>query len=394
MAADGPLRRRIAVGVVIGLAAGAVILALVPPHAAPPPPSLPEAGPVLPDCDGALGELVIQYLSSAADIVTPTYRDLLRQLPADVIVHVVCPGRADFDDLTRRVGPVKCRLSPILVGHAITAWSRDRWLALAPAAAGRPTVLLAPRAEDLADHWPARLGDQRVAADIAATAGPAVVSRRSRLYFDGGDFVADRRTVFVTSAVLMRNLQKTVATRAELLKTLTDLLGRQVVLLPEEAPEHHAGMYMMPAGDRTVLVGDPGRAREILLAAGRLSADTSDEPAEPLCPPGGDDFSEATQARFDAVASCCAAAGYRVVRVPVVPGRDGRTYLSYLNVILDSRAGRRRVYMPVYRHAAELNAAATSVWQSLGYEVAPVDCSAAYTHFGSLRCLVNVLRRN
>ena len=73
---------------VIGLATGAVILALVRPHAAPPPPPIPEAGPVLPDCDGALRELVIQYVSSAVDIVAPTYRDFLRQLPADVIVHV------------------------------------------------------------------------------------------------------------------------------------------------------------------------------------------------------------------------------------------------------------------------------------------------------------------
>jgi hypothetical protein len=29
----------------------------------------------------------------------------------------------------------------------------------------------------------------------------------------------------------------------------------------------------------------------------------------------------------------------------------------------------------------------------LGFEVRPVDCTSAYAHFGTLHCLVNVLRR-
>jgi len=52
------------------------------------------------------------------------------------------------------------------------------------------------------------------------------------------------------------------------------------------------------------------------------------------------------------------------------------------------------VYMPVYRAADEMNRAAQKVWESLGCEVRPVDCTAAMPHFGSLGCLVNVLRRN
>ena len=76
-----------------------------------------------------------------------------------------------------------------------------------------------------------------------------------------------------------------------------------------------------------------------------------------------------------------------------MPGLDGRTYLTYLNVILDERDGGRIVYMPIYGHAAAINAAAAEVWRQLGYLVRPVDCSTAYRHFGSLRCLVNVLSR-
>jgi hypothetical protein len=185
--------------------------------------------------------------------------------------------------------------------------------------------------------------------------------------------------------VLRRNLQQTVRTPQELIEQLSAILQRKIVLL-REAPDHHAGMYMMALGNRTVLVGDPAAAQGLLpeLAQGR---------AAELCPDGGPDFSPATIARFDAVARQCQAAGYRVVRIPIVPGRDGRTYLTYLNAILDKRAGRRIVYMPVFACADALNHAAEQVWTSLGYEVRPVNCDACYPHFGSLRCLVNVLRR-
>jgi hypothetical protein len=110
--------------------------------------------------------------------------------------------------------------------------------------------------------------------------------------------------------------------------------------------------------------------------------------------PGGPDFTEPTQHLFDAVAAQCAAAGYKIVRIPVVPALDGRTYLTYVNVLLDQQGGRRLVYLPFYRGAETLNAAARTVWASLGYEIRPVDCTTAYRHFGCLHCLVNVLSRS
>ena len=161
------------------------------------------------------------------------------------------------------------------------------------------------------------------------------------------------------------------------------MLGREVVLL-DEAPDHHAGMYMMAVGDNTVLVGDPRLAQELL----------SKSEAEALPLTGGVDFSAATFAKFDAVAEQVRKAGYRVVRVPVAPGADGRTFITSLNSILDQRAGKRIVYMPVFDQADKLNRAAAAVWNDIGYEVRKVNCTSAYRHFGSLRCLVNVLTRD
>jgi agmatine/peptidylarginine deiminase len=79
--------------------------------------------------------------------------------------------------------------------------------------------------------------------------------------------------------------------------------------------------------------------------------------------------------------------------MPVAPGSDGRTYLTYLNVIIDQQGPRRVVYMPTYRGAENLNAAARAVWEKLGYQVRPVDCTSVYRNFGSLHCLVNVMAK-
>jgi hypothetical protein len=354
----------------LGLGAAAALVAVERPS------PRHDHGPVLSDCDGAVGELVIQYVAEAADIAALPYREFLGALPADVTVHVVCPDEDAFEDLRRRVGATDCRLHAVFTGHAQTCWSRDRWLALAPNGEDGRTVLLHPREETAAAIWPQRRGDAQIAGDLAA-ALTHVASVQSPIAFDGGDFVADSRTVFVTPDVAARNLGGAVRSLDDLRRHLADRLRRRVVLL-DEAPPHHAGMFMMLVGNRTALVGDPSLAWPLI---------------DDACPLDDTDTSAATQRRFDAVAERCAAEGYRVIRIPVVPACDGRTYLSYVNVILDVRAGRRTVYMPVYQGADALNRAAAAVWHTLGYAVRTVDCSSTFRHYGSLRCLVNTLRR-
>jgi hypothetical protein len=372
-------RSRLA-GVALGLIGAAAVLAFVGHRG---PAGVPR-GPVLSDCDGPLRELVVHYTLGAAPVTGPIFTEFLRQLPEGIDVHVVCPDRAAYDDLAGRVGTSRCRLLPVIVGHEITGWSRDRWLAARPAESGGPHVLLLPRSEMGGEVWPARLGDQRVGEDLARNLGPDVACVRSDLLFDGGDFVTDGETAFVAPGVLTRNLHMTVDTSEQLGRRLDELAGRKAVLL-NDAPDHHAGMFMMTAGERTVVVGDA--------AAGRRFWDAMDPAQQEAAYPQTPDFSDATRDRFDSVARACEAAGYRVVRTPVVAGTDSRTYLTYVNVIIDQRAGRRVVYMPVYRGVDEMNRAAREAWEGVGYEVRTVDCTAAMPHFGSLRCLVSVLRR-
>lgn len=381
------LRWQKLVGIVIGLLAGGAVLVLTGEPARAPRLS----GPILSECDGHLEDLVIHYEPAAKEIVAPVYRDFLGALGDDARVHVVCADPLAYADLLAAVGPVACSLRPIVAGHPITAWSRDRWVALQPAAPGGVTTLWSPRGEAANEIWPARAGDERVGGDIAAALAGAVRARRSGLYFDGGDFLADGENVFVVPRVLERNVQQTVRSREEFLAALSREFKRRVILL-NEAPDHHAGMFMASVGGRTMLVGDPSLAREWV--SEEMAQQARVATSEFMGLPGGPDFTAQTQRLFDAVAAQCAAAGYRVVRIPVVPARDGRTYLTFVNVIIDQQGGRRRVYLPFYRGVERLNGAARSVWEELGYEVRQVDCTSVYRHFGCLHCLVNVLKRS
>jgi 8-oxo-dGTP pyrophosphatase MutT (NUDIX family) len=373
------LRWQTLLGVLIGLLAGGAILGFGSGGVRKPPPS----GPVLSESDGHLSELVIQYEPRSRQIVAAAYRDFLGALEADVTVQVVCPSRAAFVELSAAVGPVKCRLCPILVNHPMTTWSRDRWLALAPATATAPITLLTPHREEGDSIWPQRAGDERVGMDIAAALAPDVSTRRSDLYFDGGDFLVDTHNVFVMPRILAHNVQHTVYHREELLGVLAADLKRHVILL-DEAPDHHAGMYVASVGGKTMVVGDPSLGSKFVPVGSTNGF---------MNLPGGPDFSTTTQHLFDAVARQCAAVGYRVVRVPTIPAHDGKTYLTYVNVILDQQGERRIVYLPYYRGAEALNAAARAVWEELGYEIRPVDCTDTFRQFGCLHCLVNVLKR-
>lgn len=361
---------------VIGLVVGCMILALTGGLGDRVVPS----GPILSECDGRMSELVVHYEPSAKPIVSTVYREFLGALDRDVTVDVVCPDSRAFDDFVTLAGDVRCRLNPILVHHPMTTWSRDRWVALEPPFSQKgATTVLSPRGETGSEIWPARAGDQRVGQDLAAALAPSVRARRSGLLFDGGDFLADSESVFVVPRVLQRNIQHTVETREEFLTILASELKRRIILL-REAPNHHAGMFMSVAGNHVVLVGDPSLGKALI-------------PVQ-LDLPGGPDFTPATQHLFDAVAGQCAAAGYDVHRIPIVPGRDGRTYLTYVNVLLDRSGDRRIVYVPFYAGADALNAAARAVWEGLGFEVRPIDCTATYRRFGCLHCLVNVLKRS
>ena len=114
--------------------------------------------------------------------------------------------------------------------------------------AALPVTLLSPKGEMGADTWPPRAGDMRIGEDLARAFPAEFHARRSDLFFDGGDFLADGPLVFATRALVERNLQHTVTTREHLTQAIAHDLGLTPILL-DDGPLHHAGMFMMAAGE-------------------------------------------------------------------------------------------------------------------------------------------------
>ena len=89
---------------------------------------------------------MIHYDPAAKEIPARSIGISCAALGDDVTVHVVCPSRPAFDELTGIVGQ---RMSARTGSgdHPITTWSRDRWVALArrPAEARPPSGVRAAK---------------------------------------------------------------------------------------------------------------------------------------------------------------------------------------------------------------------------------------------------------
>ncbi len=385
------------VGAALGLAAAALVLGYTSTRHTPP------AGVMLPDYGGAIRTAIMQY-TAGSQFVAPVFREFLTDLPASVTIYLACPERADYDEIRPLIGDIRCTLIPTFTHHAMTAWSRDRWVAITGLPDHRIT-LLAPAGESEQEIWPQRAGDARLADDLARAFPDHFSSARSPLYFDGGDYLADGPFVFATRALLERNLQHTVTTRDKLLQAIAYDLHLNPILM-DPGPDHHAGMFMMSAGPapHSTPVSPPtplpsltstSAAQPRMIVADPSLGEKFFEPASPETPilNGGPDFSPETQARFDSIAQLATDHGYQVTRIPVVTPKSGKTYLTYVNVLLDQRAGHPLVYLPTFTGQPRMNAAAAEVWRSLGYQVHPIDCSTVWDKGGTLHCLVNVVER-
>jgi len=345
------------------------------------------------DNGGALQEIVIHFTPVVQEDVAPTYRDLLRAIEPHVKVWVVVENEPHYRRFTRlldRWGVQRPdRFRPVLVHRPITTWSRDRYSLVVQGA--RRRLLVRPRPQE----GPApRRNDWHAPFALARTVGGDVKVKPVPLIFDGGDLIATGRHVFATALLQARNEEGTLAQRPALSRWLRHNLGREPVLLGRRAdrvPGHHIGMFVTPLSDcllhpptspdckSVVLVGDVASGLALLPGEAEL--------------PLAVDRTAATAARFQLVARELRARGFTVVRVPLVPLSDGLTYLTYNNVLLERRAdGRLHGYVPQFGLAG-LDRAGRAAFERQGVVVHPIDVSRIYTHNGTVRCLVNVLRR-
>jgi hypothetical protein len=315
--------------------------------------SRPPAAPLLDEHAGRIASVEVHFAPSA-EFVNRTYVEFFRQLPAAVKVYVAVEKLEHFEMFSKLTGRAA---TPVVTGRPITTWARDRFITGAGGA-----IIVPPEAHSAG---PERSNDRLVPYEVAKALGVPV--RVAPFRFDGGDFMRAYGRIFCSSAWAARNPEIPLE---QLLTTAESLFGEPVVYLPE-APNHHVGMIFAPVGNHTFAVGDVKRGAA--LAPATLDVDASD----------------ATAAKFDAVAASLEKSGFRVVRVPAVVTKREFAWMTFTNAVFSDKT----VYLPVYGEAA-LDEAGISAFKSFGFDVKPVNVAATYGHGGTLHCLVHVLKRD
>jgi hypothetical protein len=314
------------------------------------------------------------------------WKQLFPVLPARVEVDVEVAEAAHFDrfvGLLRAAGVGSLdRFHPVVVGSAITTWSRDRYAALV-GEHGEVSILAPPF---LGAAFAARTGDFRSAFAISAALyrhDPQV----AKYAFEGGDLAATPRYLFADVNLVERNKGRGLVDREILARRLAHDFGQELIWLGDatgDVPTHHIMMYMVPLDDRTVAVGDERAALALTDAA---HVDREDLGLDPDV--------DTQIRRFDHAAELLAARGFHVVRFPALVLEGGRTFVTYTNALFDRAAQgtQRVVYLPTYQIPA-LDDEAARQYAALGYTVHRIDVSSIYHANGSLGCLVNVIARH
>jgi hypothetical protein len=373
----------------LGLGGALLVVGAQAHHVEPPkPPPIT----IVRDDGAALKEVLVHYVPEEEERIRDAYRDFLGTLaPSTHIVAVYPAGKREkVDAFFTQIGV--SRVEPIEVTTPLGIWSKDRALVLADAKDAKTTFLIPPRPRAGESGRPQ---DWDIVPAVAAAVPDRFKTQEIPIAFDAGDFTVAGKRVLFDANLYTRNRGRGYPSAAAFKARLSALLGRDAVMLGAsegDVPRHHMSMYMAALDDRTVLVGDPAAGAK-LTGPSFMPGERGLESRELLKA----DESAGTQARFDRAAHDLALAGFNVVRIPTV-AFDDKTYFAYTNGVYETRAGKKIAWVPSFAEGddplvADLDTAARTVYEQLGYEVRPVSVRRLFTSHGTIGCVVNVLAR-
>ena len=340
---------------------------------------------VLPDSEGAIAEILLQYDVSETDEIAPVYNDLFDQLPSGVDICVVSACDESTSEFLSRWGEALEHrghdVTVVEIDRPISVWARDRHIARCDALSFETGTSFVP--VDAGWYSDCKINELESHRAMAATRLVPDLMPHA-IHLEGGNVIGNGRHVFIGANVFDEN----ESSPDSLLSLLTDIAGRPVVVIGDdrgEVPWGHVDMYLTPIDDQTILVASTWSGRAALLEESASGAPPLFELNEQIEPAG------VIGPCLDQIAARLESEGYIVHRLPGLLGVD-EWMVTYNNVLIDHRGDDRRVFMPVYGISA-LDARARETYERLGFEVCPVDVSQVFRNGGAVRCIVNVTRR-
>jgi hypothetical protein len=339
---------------------------------------------VVADNGNAMTEIALHFDPRVVAEVSDTYQDLLRELPATTRVYVLIEKESDFAVFQKLLASWELqasdRFQSVVVGKRITTWSRDRYTLIERD--GKPVLLVPPHPtegnEARKNDWDAPFA--------LAKAISGLDTKTAELMFEGGDFTATQTHIFATALLRERNQGGELYDKDKLRKWLRKNTGKTPILLGEsvaDVPEHHIGMFVTPLDDKRILVGDPDLGLELFDAAR----------VDPSQLPYSVDRSEASLQKFRNIARELKEQGFEVLPLPLIPLSDGLTYITYNNVLLETRDDGQHAYLPQFG-IPELDQAGAQVYAEAGVAVHKIRVQKVYQYNGTVRCLVNIVKRS
>lgn len=349
---------------------------------------------ILEDNAGRIDQFVIQIAEGELVRLLPTIHDLLTQVDSRTEGFLVCAAQDEANELQMALNRWNLaqpdRFQILVLPDVATIWARDRFVAVRRPT-GESTLLLPPVREPAGgDFWVPQL---------LARAIPGLAVRPLGFYAEGGDLIAGHDRLFVGATnVGFAQEEFQHCTESELRTLLERQFGKPVVFLPdfadddEEEPtdlDYHLDMFLTVCHDDSVVLADLEWGER--LAGGKLHF-------EQELPLNQEDLEAIREDlafkrhRLDAVYACLVRAGIRVHRIPLLWIPEADCGMTYNNVLQEDSPNGPIVYLPQYG-INEIDMAAADVYSNLGYEVRPVDVRQVFELQGTLRCVVNVIRR-
>ncbi|MGR8930718.1 MAG: agmatine deiminase family protein [Gammaproteobacteria bacterium] len=241
-----------------------------------------------------------------------------------------------------------------------------------------------------AKYYPGRPHDDAQPVDFANRFDPPIPVSEFNLYFEGGNFLANGSGIcLVSTVVLAVNPHYTEAEIRDMFRQELGCSELVIVRALEDYATGHVDMWLAWADQTTLIVGEYTDLQDKLNRS--IIEDNVEHKLKGLVDPK-------TRAPINIVRmpmpSNCPPNywnGHPKFTAPACPGLPPqfRSWRTYLNVLFINNT----VVMPVYAQEQTHETEATSVWESLGFDVVPVKADMITPLAGQLHCLTKTIDR-